>query len=89
VIVADPSSIDVNKAAIDELKKSLVKIKSVTSPFIHAKAIIIDSNLAYVGSINFSSTSFDKNREVGVIISSKNAVTQLSDTFFQDFNKGR
>lgn len=89
VIVADPSSIDVNKAAIDELKKSMVEIKSVTSPFIHAKAIIVDGSLAYVGSINFSSTSFDKNREVGVIISSKNAVTQLRDTFFQDFNKGR
>jgi phosphatidylserine/phosphatidylglycerophosphate/cardiolipin synthase-like enzyme len=89
VIVADPSSIDVNKAAIDELKKYMIEIKATTSPFIHAKVIIVDRELAYVGSVNFSSTSFDKNREVGVIISSKDAVTKLRNTFFQDFNKGR
>ena len=88
LIIADPSSIDVNKSAIEELKKHAVETKILTSPFIHAKAIIVDGEVAYVGSINFSSTSFDKNREVGVIISSKNAVTQLRDTFFQDFNKG-
>jgi cardiolipin synthase A/B len=32
----------------------------------HAKAAIIDGNLVYVGSINYTQTSLDNNREVGI-----------------------
>lgn len=86
-ILADPSSLDVNKSSIDEFKNNMINVKSLSSPFIHAKAIIVDNTLAYVGSVNFSSTSFDKNREVGVIISSQEAIAKLRETFFTDFSK--
>jgi cardiolipin synthase len=87
VVAADPSLITVNEASLNKLEKSGVETKTMTSPFIHAKAIIIDGLYAYIGSINFSSTSFDKNREVGVLISSQDAVRELHNTFISDFNK--
>jgi phosphatidylserine/phosphatidylglycerophosphate/cardiolipin synthase-like enzyme len=43
---------------------------------VHAKLILADAGLAFVGSQNFSATSLDKNREVGVAI---------ADTFGRDW----
>jgi phosphatidylserine/phosphatidylglycerophosphate/cardiolipin synthase-like enzyme len=37
-------------------------------PFLHAKLIVADSNKAYVGSANFTSSGFDHGIEVGVVL---------------------
>lgn len=40
---------------------------SPSAPYIHAKSIIIDQKIAYLGSENFSTSSLTLSREVGVI----------------------
>jgi len=45
-----------------------VTLYPLTGPlFIHAKAIVVDDTTAFVGSENFSSSSLDANRELGLL----------------------
>jgi cardiolipin synthase len=55
------------------------------SLYIHAKVVIADAAQAFVGSQNFSSTSLDQNRELGLITSDPNIVGSLAKTFADDW----
>ncbi len=52
--------------------------------YIHAKMIVVDGTLGYVGSVNVSTASFNNNREVGVLISSSSMLQQLETAFAAD-----
>ena len=68
-----------------------VKIVGVSNPYIHAKAIVVDDASAYVGSMNFSKTSLDENRELGCIFDdADNAgeIAKISSTIADDFANG-
>lgn len=64
---------------------TVIDDRATGRPYIHAKIIIVDGALAYVGSINVSGTSYDANREVGVLIANPQVISQLTATFNQDF----
>ncbi|MGB9832396.1 MAG: phospholipase D-like domain-containing protein [Caldisericum exile] len=87
IIIADPMNVQGNEVVISELKRYGVDIKYITSPFIHAKVIIVDRKYAFVGSENLSSNSLDNNREVGIILSNPEVVNKLREIFFWDFAK--
>jgi phosphatidylserine/phosphatidylglycerophosphate/cardiolipin synthase-like enzyme len=53
--------------------------------YIHAKMIVADGARAFVGSQNFSATSQDRNRELGIITRSATIVDGLESTFGQDY----
>lgn len=57
--------------------------------YTHAKMILSDYGLkdqmAYLGSINFSATSMDYNRELGVLLLDKNNLDQLEQVFNKDW----
>ncbi len=53
--------------------------------YAHAKVLIVDGRLAFVGSENLSSTSLDRNREMGLIIAASAVVRELQTTFDQDW----
>jgi phosphatidylserine/phosphatidylglycerophosphate/cardiolipin synthase-like enzyme len=61
-----------------------VGIRTLANPYIHAKVIVADGRLAFVGSENLSSTSLDRNREVGLFIRGK-TVAELSKVFARDW----
>lgn len=61
--------------------------KYLSSPYPHAKLIIVDSERAYVGSINFTSQSLDHNRELGILVSQPNILERLNQTFNADWQK--
>jgi phosphatidylserine/phosphatidylglycerophosphate/cardiolipin synthase-like enzyme len=52
----------------------------------HAKMIISDDKKAYIGSINFSTQSMDKNRELGIILTQQDIIQTISTTFQKDWN---
>lgn len=55
----------------------------------HAKMMVVDSTTAYVGSINFSYSSLQKNRELGILIHAQNnadIIRQLTKVFYHDWN---
>jgi len=58
------------------------------SVFIHAKMLVVDNRLLWLGSENFSAASLDYNRELGVQTSSPNDVQQATQMFNSDFAQG-
>jgi phosphatidylserine/phosphatidylglycerophosphate/cardiolipin synthase-like enzyme len=55
------------------------------SLYIHAKMILVDGRRAFLGSQNFSPTSLDFNRELGIILSSGTIIHSLQSTFGHDY----
>jgi cardiolipin synthase len=52
--------------------------------YIHAKMILADDREAFVGSENFSTNSLDKNRELGMLISTPVILDAIKSTFIFD-----
>ena len=53
--------------------------------YIHAKAIVVDDRLAFVGSENLSTTSLNDNRELGLLVEDRSAVNRIEATFDRDW----
>ena len=53
--------------------------------YIHAKMIVVDNNEAFVGSQNFSDTSLNTNRELGILITKPSIIASLLATFGSDW----
>lgn len=85
-LLAEASWIDANADAASFLKGLGVPVKSI--PHLHTKAIIADGQRVYIGSENFSYTSLDKNREVGVFVGEASSVAPVRATFEQDWAAG-
>jgi phosphatidylserine/phosphatidylglycerophosphate/cardiolipin synthase-like enzyme len=85
-LLADASWIDANADAAAFLGNLGVTVKSI--PHLHTKAMVADGTTAYVGSENFSYTSLEKNREVGLIVVEPSSIEPLHATFEQDWAIG-
>ena len=85
VLLADPSWIDANADAATFLAASGIPARWLGAPSVHAKAIVVDGERAYAGSINLSWTSLAKNREVGVVATEAAGVGALRGTFERDW----
>ena len=82
-----PNPID-NTAVIQRLNGiPNLQIKTGSQYYMHAKLIIIDQLLAFVGSQNLGRASLDFNREVGILISSASEVQKLCQTFVTDWSQ--
>jgi len=55
------------------------------SGYLHAKTILVDGNLAWVGSVNGSTTSLSDNREYGIFLVDASEVQKLQSFMNQDF----
>lgn len=53
--------------------------------YIHAKALVADGRIAFVGSQNLSTQSLDFDRELGIVFSAKPLVRALAETLARDF----
>ncbi len=88
VIVPTLKQISANAGAVEKLQQAGVSVKEIASPHMHAKMILADETKAYVGSVNFSAQSLDKNRELGIILSEQEALRELRSTFSADWQVG-
>ena len=79
------SSSDSNRPGIDQIAASGVQVKEDHQLYMHAKIIVADGQLAFVGSENISSESLDHNRELGILVSDPTVLTKLQQTFQQDW----
>lgn len=57
------------REAVSELRRSGVRVRTLGRPYMHAKMILAGGRI-FIGSENFSTTSLERNREVGVISAS-------------------
>lgn len=88
LIVPTFSQFPANKDSIKRLVQAGISVKTLSSPYIHAKMILIDDVKAYVGSINLSTQSMDENRELGILLSENESIKTLAETFSIDWNLG-
>jgi cardiolipin synthase len=88
VLVAAPESIASNAVTRSELEGTGVTIRYLETPYLHAKYIVVDKHLAYVGSHNLSAGSLDENREVGVVTDDSMVISTLETTFSGDWDSG-
>ncbi len=74
--------------SIAKLKAAGVPLKLVTTPYIHAKTIVVDGTKVFVGSQNFTPTALFYNREIGVVTDSATEAKKITDTIAKDFAAG-
>lgn len=75
-------------AAVAKLKQHGVPIRTLTTPDVHAKAIVVDEEKTFIGSMNLTSTALTVNRELGVVAGSKTEATKVRTVIGGDFAQG-
>ncbi len=87
VVLPKPqSSPDPNASGISTIKSGGTQVEEDPQLIMHAKMMVADGNVAYVGSENFSSNSLDSNRELGIVFSDQQIISTLQSTFQQDWS---
>lgn len=89
MLVPTFSQISSNESSVLELVKNGVLVKTLSSPYLHAKMIMVDSTKAYIGSVNLSTQSLDENRELGIIVTEPGILQTIYSTFQNDWNLGK
>jgi phosphatidylserine/phosphatidylglycerophosphate/cardiolipin synthase-like enzyme len=74
-----------SSAGVDVLRRAGVAITLMPQPYVHAKAIVADGGLLFIGSENLSTTSLDQNREVGIVLRDVGAASLVERTFATDW----
>lgn len=86
VLLADADWITGNASAATALRSAGIEVRFLRSLDNHAKLLLVDGATAMVGSENLSSTSLDRNREVGVFVTDAVAYGVLRDAFESDWS---
>jgi cardiolipin synthase len=68
----------------DEMLASGIKIYLYKSTFLHSKVIIVDDEIASVGTGNFDNRSFEQNFEVNTLIYDKDVANAMKNHFLAD-----
>lgn len=89
IIMPDFRKVPSNMDAAEKLKAAGVSVRTLSSPYVHAKLVLVDKTRAYVGSVNFSDASLDQNRELGILISQPDIVDRLDRTFEEDWGRAQ
>lgn len=87
VMLWDINKIKSNNWTFERLKEHNILVEVPKKPYIHAKMIISDSDIAYVWSVNLSNNSIENNREVWMIIKNKDNIYELEKDFLNTFGK--
>ncbi len=74
--------------AVTKMKAAGIPIRSLKTPDIHAKTIVVDGTYSFVGSQNFTSNALFNNREVGLIIDSATEAAKITAAIEKDFAAG-
>lgn len=85
VVLPPPSGPSSYSADVARLMNGGVHVRYLSVPYMHAKLMVVDRLFAFVGSENFSSTSLDENRELGIVLADQAALATLTHTFDQDW----
>ncbi|MBX3205923.1 MAG: hypothetical protein KF764_12690 [Labilithrix sp.] len=75
-------------AAVAKLKQYGVPLRGLSSPDMHAKAIVVDESITFVGSQNMTATALERNREIGVLTDAKSEAVKVRQVIRADFDKG-
>jgi phosphatidylserine/phosphatidylglycerophosphate/cardiolipin synthase-like enzyme len=88
VVLPSTGSNAAQDQAAARLRAAGARVVALARPYVHAKALVVDDALAYVGSENFSTGSLLYNRELGVVVGAAAAVRAVADTITADAAAG-
>ncbi|HEV2237754.1 MAG TPA: phospholipase D-like domain-containing protein, partial [Ktedonobacterales bacterium] len=88
VILPAPASGAPPAPQLDRLRQAGVLVRYSGHLYMHAKLMVVDGARAFVGSVNFSTTSLDDNRELGVLLADPVALGLLASTYAEDWQTG-
>jgi len=84
---------DANAAERAALNAAGVQAKGATNHYMHAKMLLADygtsAERGFIGSENFSVTSLNKNRELGVVLTDAATLTKLDGVFESDWSANK
>ncbi|MGO8948592.1 MAG: phospholipase D-like domain-containing protein [Ktedonobacterales bacterium] len=89
LILPMPSSSSGTSPDVSRLESGGVQVRYSTTLYMHAKLIIVDSTLGFIGSENFSANSLNNNRELGIVIGDLQAVGMLTSVFAKDWSQAQ
>jgi phosphatidylserine/phosphatidylglycerophosphate/cardiolipin synthase-like enzyme len=75
-------------AAFAQLAAAGVTVRAVARPLIHAKVVVADEGRLYLGSANFTPTSLDRNRELGLALADAALARRVAATVADDAARG-
>ncbi len=75
--------------SISRLAAAGAAIRFLDKPYVHAKAIVVDGQVAMIGSQNLTANSLDNNRELGIVFDDPAAVNRLARIFLVDWNNAQ
>jgi len=81
-----PSSSSSPSPDVARLAAGRVHVRYLRAPYMHAKLVLADGTLAFTGSENFSATSLDANRELGLLLADPAALATLTHVYTQDWS---
>lgn len=88
VVIPNNTPTPAEQTAIGAVKSAGAKIVETTTPYIHAKAIVADGAVAFIGSENLTLPSLKYNRELGLVFDAPSEVQKVSAAIAADFAKG-
>lgn len=89
LVLPKPSGSSGADPDVTRLLQGGVRVRYISNVYMHAKMMVADGRLAFVGSENFSATSLDENRELGILIADPTVVATLTQTFQQDWSSAQ
>jgi len=87
IIVPDEVSPD-DAGVYNRFVSAGIEVRSIGSPYQHAKMLLIDGERALVGSINFTQTSMDDNREASIVLDDPLSLGRLTAVYEADWSSG-
>jgi cardiolipin synthase len=84
-IIVSPDRDPVAQEILSDLVDRGAEVRFISDPYIHAKAIVVDGERAFIGSQNFTATSMDENREIGLLVEDRPMLDRLHTIFDADF----
>lgn len=88
VILPPPSGSSGASGDVARLRAGGVRVRYIQTVYMHAKMMVADGARGFVGSENFSATSLDQNRELGIVIADPTALAILTQTYQSDWASG-
>lgn len=89
VMSPSQSGPDLNAPSQQKLKRGGIKIRFLKFPYIHATMMVADNQRGFIGSQNFSPSSLDRARDLGILITDPRIVEGLAATFLTDWDIGK
>lgn len=80
-----PSTAEKDEETI-QLINAWINIKILKWKKMHSKAILIDNEILFIWSLNFSNYSFDQNREIWILIKNNKIIKKFLTLFLDDLN---